>query len=144
MKRDRNWFIGSFVHHQAYHLLSMSWSKADAREPPKLCEELGNSCAEPSEVYQHEAYLAVVPVDIPSQPDLNTELLKAYSLLQHYEVALQHLLLDQNELSEGVNYMEYIHDVKMEVSNLQCLLLRDMTRQGLSADIETTKVSLKL
>lgn len=115
----------------------MGWSKADAREAPKLSENDDDA----SEVYDHETYLPVVPVAIPPQPDLNTELLKAYSLLQHYEVALSHLALDQNELSEETKYRKYIQDVTLEIENLLCRLLIDITGQGLSPDLKTRNVS---
>lgn len=115
----------------------MDWSKANAREPPKLSENDDDA----SEVYDHETYLPVVPVAIPTQPDLNTELLKAYSLLQHYEVALSHITLDQNELSEQTKYRTYINTVTLEIENLLCRLLIDITGQGLSPDFNTRHVS---
>ncbi|XP_050733444.1 uncharacterized protein LOC127007011 [Eriocheir sinensis] len=115
------------------HLLSMGWSKANAREPPKRSEDDEDA----SEVYDHETYLPVVPVGIPTQPDLNKELLKAYSLLQHYEVVLSHLALDQNEFSEKTEYRKYIQDITLEIENLLCRLLIDIMGQGLSPDFKT-------
>lgn len=121
----------------------MTWSKADAREPPKLCDEREVGCPEASTVYLHESYLPVVPITIPAQPSLATELLKAYSLLQHYEVALTHLALDQHELSEEITYRIYIRNVTVEIQNLLCYLLIYITGQGLSPDADTTKVNTK-
>lgn len=114
----------------------MDWSKADAREPPKLSEDDPNA----SGVYAYETYLPVVPMVIPTQPDLNKELPKAYSLLQHYEVALSHLTLDQNE-TEETNYRDYINKVTVEIENLLCRLLLDMTGQGIEPDFNTRSVS---
>lgn len=133
----------SFLPRQTNHLLSTSWSKADAREPPKLCEAWeAAGCPEASDVYRHEPYLAVVPVAVPTHPNLHSELLKAYSLLQHYEVALNHLALDQHELSEREDsYREYIMNITVEIENLLCRLLIDIIGQGLTPDTDTKEVN---
>ncbi|KAG7154066.1 uncharacterized protein LOC121856749 [Homarus americanus] len=112
-------YINGFKNKFVMGTYGKRWTVADKENPPKTCNKEDGAECTTSDVYILEPYLPVVPKFTSyNAGDFNSELVKSFSLLQHYVIALQHLFLDQvfyrgsymTQVDSTARYLEGILD----------------------------------